>query len=126
MPSREASLTRPRASPDNRLQARRRPAQRRRATAPPERLRGHPRRRLGTRAYDPERLDAMLARLKLTVIRERLARLLEEAARGELNVREALAHLCEAEIAPHASLPPPPPLVAAAVSQAAIATAGSA
>ena len=50
-------------------------------------------------AYDPERLDAMLTRLKLTAIRDRLDSLLEEAARGELNLREALAYLCEAEVA---------------------------
>ncbi len=54
---------------------------------------------MSTSAYDPERLDAMLTRLKLTAIRERLDGLLEEAARGELNLREALAYLCEAEIA---------------------------
>jgi DNA replication protein DnaC len=54
---------------------------------------------MSTLAYDPERLDAMLTRLKLTAIRERLDSLLEEAARGELNLREALAYLCEAEIA---------------------------
>jgi DNA replication protein DnaC len=54
---------------------------------------------MSTRAYDPERLDAMLTRLKLTAIRERLDSLLDEAARGELNLREALAYLCEAEVA---------------------------
>jgi DNA replication protein DnaC len=54
---------------------------------------------MSTRAYDPERLDAMLTRLKLTAIRDRLDSLLDEAARGELNLREALAYLCEAEIA---------------------------
>lgn len=50
-------------------------------------------------AYDPERLPAMLTRLKLTAVRDRLDSLLDEAARGELNLREALALLCEAEIA---------------------------
>jgi len=50
-------------------------------------------------AYDPEHLDAMLTRLKLTAIRDRLDSLLDEAARGELNLREALAYLCEAEVA---------------------------
>jgi DNA replication protein DnaC len=50
-------------------------------------------------AYDPERLPAMLTRLKLTAVRDRLDSLLDEAARGELNLREALAFLCEAEIA---------------------------
>ena len=54
---------------------------------------------MSTSAYDPERLNAMLTRLKLTAIRARLDSLLEEAARGELNLREALAYLCEAEIA---------------------------
>jgi DNA replication protein DnaC len=49
--------------------------------------------------YDPARLPAMLTRLKLTAVRDRLDSLLEEAARGELNLREALAFLCEAEIA---------------------------
>jgi DNA replication protein DnaC len=48
---------------------------------------------------DHERLDAMLTRLKLTAVRERLDALLGEAARQELNLREALAFLCEAEIA---------------------------
>jgi DNA replication protein DnaC len=48
---------------------------------------------------DPERLPAMLTRLKLTALRERLDTLLDEAARAELNLREALTYLCEAEIA---------------------------
>jgi len=46
-----------------------------------------------------ERLEAMLTRLKLTAVRDRLDALLEEAARQDLNLREALAFLCEAEIA---------------------------
>ena len=50
-------------------------------------------------AYDPERLNTMLTRLKLTAVRDRLDNLLDEAARGGLNLREALAFLCEAEIA---------------------------
>jgi DNA replication protein DnaC len=50
-------------------------------------------------AYDPERLNTMLTRLKLTAVRDRLDTLLDEAARGGLNLREALAFLCEAEIA---------------------------
>jgi DNA replication protein DnaC len=41
----------------------------------------------------------MLTRLKLAAIRERRDSLLAEAARRELNLREALAFLCEAEIA---------------------------
>src|SRR5690349_2281894 len=48
---------------------------------------------------DHERLDAMLTRLKLTAVRDRLDALLDEAARQELTLREALAFLCEAEIA---------------------------
>lgn len=48
---------------------------------------------------DIERLDAMLTRLKLTAIRERLDTLLDEAARRELTLRETLAYLCEQEVA---------------------------
>ncbi|PWV69020.1 ATP-binding protein [Halomonas sp. A11-A] len=48
---------------------------------------------------DIERLDAMLTRLKLTAIRERLDTLLDEAARQELTLRETLAFLCEQEVA---------------------------
>lgn len=44
-------------------------------------------------------LCALLTRLKLTAIRERLDALLEEAARREFNLREALCYLCEAEVA---------------------------
>lgn len=39
---------------------------------------------------DIERLDALLTRLKLTAIRERLDTLLDEAARQELTLRETL------------------------------------
>ncbi|BCX81616.1 hypothetical protein MIT9_P1194 [Methylomarinovum caldicuralii] len=46
-----------------------------------------------------DRLDAMLTRLKLTAIRDGLDTLLDEAARRDLNLREALTFLCEAEIA---------------------------
>ena len=46
-----------------------------------------------------EELDAMLGRLRLTAIRDQLDNLLEEAARQELNLREALTWLCQAEIA---------------------------
>lgn len=46
-----------------------------------------------------DRLDAMLSRLKLTAIRDGLDSLLQEAARRDLNLREALTFLCEAEIA---------------------------
>jgi DNA replication protein DnaC len=41
----------------------------------------------------------MLTRLKLTAIRDQLDTLLDEAARKELNLREALSFLCSAEIA---------------------------
>jgi DNA replication protein DnaC len=54
---------------------------------------------MSAHADAPERLDALLARLKLAAIRERLDSLLDEAARREFNLREALAFLCEAEIA---------------------------
>lgn len=46
-----------------------------------------------------EELEAMLTRLKLTAIRDRLDNLLDEAARQELNLREAFAYLCHEEIA---------------------------
>lgn len=50
-------------------------------------------------SVDHERLEAMLTRLKLTAIRERLDTLLDEAARRELTLREGLAYLCEQEVA---------------------------
>ncbi len=43
-------------------------------------------------------LAAMLARLKLTAMRDRLDGLLDEAARGDLSLRETLALLCRAEV----------------------------
>lgn len=46
-----------------------------------------------------EQMLAMLGRLKLTAIRDQLDNLLEEAARRELSLREALFLLCEREIA---------------------------
>ena len=46
-----------------------------------------------------EDLDGMLSRLRLGAIREQLDGLLEEAARRQLNLREALAWLCAAEVA---------------------------
>jgi DNA replication protein DnaC len=46
-----------------------------------------------------DRLDEMLARLKLTGIRDQLDSLLDEAARSDLSTRETLALLCEREIA---------------------------
>jgi DNA replication protein DnaC len=48
---------------------------------------------------DPDRLTAMLSRLQLTAVRDRLDALLDEAARRELTLREALSFLCEAEVA---------------------------
>jgi DNA replication protein DnaC len=50
----------------------------------------------------PEELDQllpMLTRLKLTAIRDQLDGLLDQAARAEMNIREALAMLCAAEVA---------------------------
>ena len=44
-------------------------------------------------------LPDMLGRLKLTAMRDRLDVLLDEAARRELNLPEALALLCAAEVA---------------------------
>ena len=48
---------------------------------------------------DHEALLGMLGRLRLTVLRDQLDGLLDEAARRELTLREALAFLCEREIA---------------------------
>ena len=45
-----------------------------------------------------EELDGMLTRLKLTAIRDRLDNLLDEAGRRDLNLREALHFLCQAEV----------------------------
>ena len=47
--------------------------------------------------HDP--LIAMLNRLKLTAIRDQLDSLVDEAARRELTIREALSLFCEREIA---------------------------
>lgn len=41
----------------------------------------------------------MLTRLQLTALRDQLDTLLDEAARQELNLREALTFLCQAEVA---------------------------
>jgi DNA replication protein DnaC len=46
-----------------------------------------------------DRLDGMLARLKLSGIRDQLDSLLDEAARSNLSTRETLTMLCEREIA---------------------------
>jgi DNA replication protein DnaC len=47
---------------------------------------------------EADALADMLARLKLTAMRDRLDSLLDEAARGELSLRETLALLCRAEV----------------------------
>ena len=44
-------------------------------------------------------LPGMLARLKLSAMRERLDNLLDEAGRRDLSLREGLALLCQAEVA---------------------------
>jgi DNA replication protein DnaC len=48
---------------------------------------------------DHDTLIGMLTRLKLTAIRDQLDSLLDEAARRELTLREAVAFLCEREVA---------------------------
>ena len=48
---------------------------------------------------DHDELLDMLSRLKLTAIRDQLDSLLDEAARRDLTLREAVAFLCEREIA---------------------------
>jgi DNA replication protein DnaC len=48
---------------------------------------------------DHERLAGWLTRLQLTAIRDQLDNLLDEAARREMTLREALAFLVEREIA---------------------------
>jgi len=50
-------------------------------------------------AVTTEELDRMLTRLKLTAIRDQLDSLLDEAVRGEMTLRDALAFLCQREIA---------------------------
>lgn len=50
-------------------------------------------------AVDHETLVAMLDRLKLTAIRDQLDTLLDEAARSDMTLREALAFLVQREIA---------------------------
>ena len=47
---------------------------------------------------DHQALEAMLTRLRLTAIRDQLDSLLDEAARRELSLREAIAFVCECEI----------------------------
>jgi len=55
--------------------------------------------RASTQDAPSDRLDAMLARLQLTGIRDQLDNLLDEAARENLSGRETLTLLCEREIA---------------------------
>ncbi len=50
-------------------------------------------------SVDHETLVAMLDRLKLTAIRDQLGALLDEAARSDMTLREALAFLVRREIA---------------------------
>jgi DNA replication protein DnaC len=47
---------------------------------------------------EPDHLTAMLARLGLKAMRDRLDNLLDEASRRDLSVRDALDLLCEAEV----------------------------
>jgi DNA replication protein DnaC len=51
------------------------------------------------KALDPAELTGMLDRLKLTAIRDQLDTLLDEAARSEMTLREALGFLAAREIA---------------------------
>ena len=44
---------------------------------------------------EPAHLEQMLGRLKLTAIRDQLDSLLDEAAKGELTLRETLPLFCE-------------------------------
>ena len=62
------------------------------------RVRARHRGRLVT-MVDHEALVGMLGRLQLTAIRDQLDSLLDEAARREMTLREALAFLCEREVA---------------------------
>ena len=48
---------------------------------------------------DHDALIEMLTRLKLTAIRDQLDNLLDEAARREFTLREALGFLCQREVA---------------------------
>jgi DNA replication protein DnaC len=51
------------------------------------------------KAPEIDELPPMLTRLKLTAMRDQLDSLLDQAARAEMNIREALAMLCAAEVA---------------------------
>ena len=50
-------------------------------------------------AHTQDDLDRMLTRLKLTAARDQLDNLLDEAVRGKMTLRDALAFLCQREIA---------------------------
>jgi len=50
-------------------------------------------------AMPVDELDGMLTRLKLTAIRDQLDTLLDQAARADMTLREALSMLCAAEVA---------------------------
>jgi len=50
-------------------------------------------------AMPTDELDGMLTRLKLTAIRDQLDTLLDQAARADMTLREALTMLCTAEVA---------------------------
>ena len=50
-------------------------------------------------AMPVDELDGMLTRLKLTAIRDQLDTLLDQAARADMTLREALTMLCAAEVA---------------------------
>jgi len=47
---------------------------------------------------DQEQLTLMLSRLKLTTIRDKLDNFLDEAARKEMTLREAVYFLCKQEV----------------------------
>ena len=48
---------------------------------------------------EPDRLDELLTRLRLTAIRDQLDSLLDEASRAQMTLREALLFLAEREVA---------------------------
>jgi len=60
---------------------------------------GQAHRQSSEETVDHDTLLGMLSRLKLTAIRDQLDTLLDEAARRELTLREALALLCQREVA---------------------------
>src|SRR6476646_11623153 len=49
-------------------------------------------------SLEQQALTEMLTRLQLTLIRDQLGSLLDEAAKRDLNLREAIAFLCEREV----------------------------